>query len=113
MRGDASAVPAPVKSSVNTPSANTAAVVTLAAASGVSHILRRVIWSYNIAPAGGRLVITHTSGSTAIVDVDITECQMMGSLDLGDVPAPVGEDVVVTLAAGGAGCSGKVTLIYQ
>jgi len=92
---------------VNAPGANAAAVITYAAAgAGVSHVLGGVAWSYDADPTGGRLTITD-DGNT-VFDVNITS-KGPGFFTF---PRPkkgtANKALVITLAAGGSGVTGKV-----
>lgn len=96
---------------VHAPAANTAAVVTYAAAgAGISHVIAGVAWSYNAAPTGGNLKIEDVSGTT-ILTLDIT------AAGPGFIPFPVplkgdaNAALIVTLAAGGASATGKVSVL--
>jgi hypothetical protein len=94
---------------VAVPSANAAATVTYNAIVGLSHVLSGVAWSYSGSPTGGNLQIT--DGGTVVFELDIT------SAGPGFVPfSPpkrfaVDSQVVITLAAGGSGVSGKVNAL--
>lgn len=92
---------------VNAPAANTAAVITLAATVDKKHYLPRVVWSYDAVPTGGRLTITD-DGNT-VFDISIT-ADGPGVIDLGIESAAVNKALVITLAAGGAGVTGKVNI---
>lgn len=90
------------------PAADTAAVATIDAIAGYYHVIDSIFWSYSAAPTGGRLTITD-DGNT-VLDLDITEG--------GPAPLPillscdVNTEVVVTLAAGGMGVAGKLTVVH-
>ncbi len=93
------------------PASNTAAQITYAAAgAGVSHAISGVAWSYSAAPTGGNLKIEDGSGNT-VFTMDITAA---GS---GFIPFPVPKKgsantaLIVTLAAGGSGVTGKVSVL--
>jgi hypothetical protein len=97
-------------SDVHIPSSNTAAVVTYAAAgSGVSHVLGGISWSYNATPTGGNIKIE--DGATTVLSLDIT------SAGPGYIPfarakkGTANTALVVTLAAGGSGVSGKLSIL--
>ena len=91
------------------PAANTAAVVTLAAPGAHEyHVVGSIYWSYDDDPTGGRLFVT--AGGNIVFDVDITVggpgfvfWQPPGEA-LKNLP------VEITLAAGGAGISGKLSV---
>lgn len=94
----------------NVPAANTAAVLTLAAPTDTARrrVFSSVHWSYSGAPTGGRLTIASSGQST--YDVDIT-AGGPGYLTFPDnFRGAAGQTVVLTLAAGGAGVSGKINV---
>lgn len=90
---------------IHVPASNTAAVVTLTALAGQRRIINAVQWSYTAAPTGGRLTI---SDGTTRFDVDITAAGP-GGFGL-CIPGDAGTEVVITLAAGGAGIVGKLNV---
>jgi hypothetical protein len=94
---------------MNAPAANTAAVVTKAAAgAGVANVVAGVYWSYDAEPTGGSLTIT--SGGVTVFQLSITAA---GPGFLPFTPPLKGganEAVVATLAAGGESVTGKVNL---
>lgn len=97
---------------IHAPAANTAAVVTYAAgAAGVHHVISGVAWSYaGAAPTGGNLKIEDGSGTT-VFSIDIT-AEGPGFFTF---PVPkagsAATAMIVTLAAGGAGVTGKVSVL--
>lgn len=93
------------------PAANTAAVVTIAAVAGQRHRITGLGYSYSASPTGGNLLIT--DGGTTIVDIDVTSSwEVWAMLPPGGIECGTNSAVVVTLAAGGAGISGKVNVAY-
>lgn len=96
---------------VHAPGANTAAVVTYAAAgAGVAHVISGVAWSYDLDPTGGSLKVEDGSGST-VFQVAVTSKgpgffvfpqPKKGSADTA---------LIITLAAGGSGVTGKVSAL--
>jgi hypothetical protein len=103
---------APAAANVHTPASNAAAVVTLAAVSNYRHVLGGVAWSYDGAPTGGNLTIEHGSG-VVVLDLDIT-ASGPGFLPL--TPPLVGDNntaLIVTLAAGGTGVVGKLSILSR
>jgi hypothetical protein len=94
---------------VSAPAPNVAAVVTLPAEDGYIPVVSGIAWSYNGEPTAGRLTLG--VGAATVFDIDIT------SGGPGFIPfappraAQEGETIVLTLAAGGAGISGKVTVL--
>ena len=91
------------------PAANTAAVVTLAAETGLSQGLRGVAWSYEATPAGGNLKVE--DDNITVFSVDITAAGP-GFLPLCLRSSP-GKLLRVTLSAGGSGVSGKVNVLQH
>jgi hypothetical protein len=91
---------------VHVPASNTAAIITYAALTGYSHVLAGLKWSYDAAPTGGNLKIT--DGGTLVFSEDITAAGP-GFFDFEPpIMGTPGAAVVITLAAGGGGISGKV-----
>lgn len=93
----------------HTPAADTAAVVTLAAAGeGVSNVIRGVAWGYSEAPTDGSLTIEDGAGTT-VFSVPIT------AAGPGFIPVfgkgSANKALVVTLAAGGGTCVGSVNVL--
>lgn len=97
----------PMSNSDRASGTDAAAAVTLAANANGRHALA-VLWSYDGAPTSGNLTIT--DGGNTKVDIDIPSGYEVGSAGL-FVAAPNSE-VVVTLAAGGSGVTGKVTVLH-
>lgn len=98
-------------SDVNLPAANTAAVVTYAAVSGYRHCISGVAWSYSGGtPTGGNLLVEDISGTT-VFSIDITD-QGAGFFIFPKpkISAAPGTALIITLAAGGAGITGKVSI---
>jgi len=96
-------------SAVSTPAEDTDATVTFAAESGIAHGITGLVWSYDAVPTGGRITIS--GGTDVYLDMDIT---VDGAGFLPFTPehiAPVGSALVVTLAAGGSGVTGKLTVL--
>jgi len=96
-------------SDVHAPAANTAAVVTYTGAAGSSHVIAGIAWSYDGAPTGGNLLVEDDSDT--VLSLDVTAAGP-GFIPF-SVPkrATAGNDLVVTLAAGGAGVTGKVSVL--
>ena len=97
---------------VHAPAANTAAIVTYAAVAAVKHCVSGIAWSYvGGIPTGGNLKIEDVSGTT-VFTLDIDE----GGPGVIVFPKPkkaaaVNTALIVTLAAGGAGITGKVSVL--
>ena len=96
---------------VHEPAANTAAVVTYTAAAAVKHVITGVAWSYvGGIPTGGNLKVEDVSGTT-VFSIDIDESGP-GSHEF---PKPkksaaANTAMIITLAAGGAGVTGKLNI---
>lgn len=106
-------------SKTHAPSSDTAAVNTITPTSEEYVAIQSIEWSYDAVPTGGGIVIT-VDGST-VWSVDITAAGP-GHFDwsmaprvfadfAGGVPTK-GDEVVVTLAAGGTGVTGKLNTRY-
>jgi len=95
---------------VNAPAANTPAVVTYAGVVGAQHCISGVAWSYaGDDPTNGNLAVA--DGAVTIFTMDITT-EGAGFVMF---PSPkrgrVATAMVVTLAAGGAAVTGKVSVL--
>lgn len=95
---------------------NAAVTVTLAAEEGVLHVLDGVDWSYSGTPSGGALTVA--VDGTTIMSIDITEggpgfltwaTENSDGLH-GPLATATGKAMTVTLASGGAGVVGKLTV---
>lgn len=92
---------------VHTPTSNTAATFTYAAVPGKQHNISSVVWSYSGSPTGGNLKIEDGSGTT-VFSVDITSAGP-GFIPFGPaIRGSTNTAMIVTLAAGGSGVSGKI-----
>jgi len=91
---------------IHVPAAATPAVVTLAATTGVRHIIHNIQWSYSAAPTGGRLTVVQ--GSTTILDLDITAAGPGGYNFT--LTGAMSAAIVVTLASGAGAVVGKVNV---
>lgn len=99
-------------SDVHEPASNTAAVVTYAAAAGVRQVITGAAWSYSGGdPTGGNLKIEDVSGTT-VFSMDITS-QGAGLIAFPQPKksAAVNTALIITLAAGGGGVTGKVSIL--
>lgn len=94
-----------VTESKHVPAANTAAVITLAAAEGRRHVAHYIQWSYSAAPTGGRLTVEDGAGNI-ILDLDITAAGP-GGLTLVLIGS-ANTQMIISLAAGGAAVVGKI-----
>lgn len=96
---------------VSVPAANTAAVVTYAAVSGRKHIITGIAWSYNAVPTNGNLKVEDVSGTT-VFSMDITAAGP-GVITFPQPKCSVAANtaMIVTLAAGGALVTGKLSIL--
>ncbi len=95
---------------VHAPSSNTAAVITYAATTAKSHVLTGIVWSYSGTPTAGNLKIENGSGTT-VFSIDITGGGP-GVIYFDPFKAgSINTAMIITLAAGGSGISGKVSVI--
>lgn len=90
------------------PAANVAAVVTLPAAAGTTNRIDTLEWSYDADPTGGNITIT--AGGATIWAIDITQGGAGFYRFENGLNAKQNVEVVVTLAAGGAGIVGKINV---
>lgn len=102
-------VSVPVKVASHAPSANTAAVVTLPAVAGSRTRIEQITWSYSDVPTDGGLTITGLEGDDYGLDI---AGGGHGSIKTAGVRSESGTQLVVTLAAGGSGISGKINVHY-
>jgi hypothetical protein len=98
---------------VATPSANNAAVVSYQPSPyGFANMISGVAWSYSTVPSTGNLQIQDGSGNV-VFSMDITSD---GAGWLYFDPAKRGSpgtEMILTLAAGGSSCVGKLTVLDQ
>lgn len=94
---------------VHEPAANTAAVVTLAAETNTVHVLHAAHGGYDAAPTAGKLLTIAIGGST----VRAIPVAVAGPFSIKfprGLRGTKNQALVVTLAAGGAGITGKVSI---
>jgi hypothetical protein len=97
---------------VHTPAADTAAVVTLAAAgAGICNIVHQIVWSYSEMPTSGNLKVK--DGATTIFSVDVTVGGPGPIRFEPGIKGTVNTAMTITLAAGGGTCVGKVNVIPE
>jgi hypothetical protein len=95
---------------VHTPAANAAAVVTYGADATKCHVITGIAWSYvGGIPVGGNLTITDNGVTVFSVDIDQSG---PGGIEFARPKkgAAVNTAMVITLAAGGAGVTGKLSI---
>ncbi|MGV3720084.1 MAG: hypothetical protein ACO1SX_04160 [Actinomycetota bacterium] len=98
---------------VHAPSANTAAVVTYAAAgAGVANVISGVAWSYDGDPTGGSLMIENGAGST-VFHVAVTSKGPGFFVFPQPKKGSANTAMIITLAAGGSGVTGKVNALNR
>ena len=97
-------------SDVNAPAANTAAVVTYAASAGAQHVISGIAWSYSAAPTGGNLKVEDGAGNV-IFQLDVTAAGPDAVYFRPAKKGSVNTNLIVTLAAGGAAVTGKVSVL--
>ena len=96
---------------VNAPAVNTAAIVTYVADATKKHVITGVAWSYiGGIPVGGNLKIEDVAG-TVVFSVDIDK-PGPGSFEFPrpKIGAAANTAMIITLAAGGAGVTGKISI---
>lgn len=96
------------------PAANTAAVITIAADAEQFWVLDWLMWSYSEVPTAGRLTVA--IGGTTYIDLDITAAgpgPLRFEPPLYNPSFAKGETMVITLAAGGGTCTGKLSARYR
>lgn len=92
------------------PAANAAATKTVAAVAGKRHVIHQIAWSYDATPTGGNLKIENGSGTTLFSFDIITGGP--GVINFNPKKCSVNTAMIVTLAAGGSGVTGKVNFDY-
>jgi hypothetical protein len=95
---------------VHAPSSNTAAVVSYGANATKKHVISGVAWSYvGGTPSGGNLMIQDGNAIVFTVDIDKSG---PGSFEFPNpkVAAAINTAMTITLAAGGSGVTGKVSV---
>jgi hypothetical protein len=100
-------------SDVNAPSSNTAAVLTYAAVSDRRHVLDGVQFSYSGGtPTGGNLKVEDGAGTT-VLSLDVTAAGHGWVPFAPGLAGRVNTAMIVTLAAGGSGVSGKLNAAHR
>lgn len=100
-----------VRLGINLPTSNTAAVITISAIANQRIIIHNIQWSYSADPTGGNIKAAFGTGPTSKLDLDVTKGGP-GVL-CSTIFGAYGEQAVVTLAAGGSGITGKLSLQYS
>lgn len=98
-----------------TAASNTAVTITVTAVPSVCHEIEMLGWSYDAGGtlSTGRLSVQSPSG-TYLFDVDVTAAGV-GFVPLAGscLKGALGQDVIITLAAGGSGVTGKLNAIRR
>ena len=100
---------APIRARDVTKAADMAAVVTLAASSEKHIYLHRIQWSYDGTPTGGKITVQDGAGGTTLWEQAITAAGPGGQDP--DELGSVNTAMVITLAAGGAGVTGRLASV--
>ena len=103
-------MPVYTTSDVHAPASNTAAVVTYTANATKAHAIGGIAWSYSGTPTSGNLKVENGSG-TVVFTIDVTTA---GPGFIPFVPTLEGSTntaLIITLAAGGSGVTGKVSVL--
>lgn len=92
----------------NAPAVNTAAVATLSAAADAVAVLGAIFFSYDSTPTGGNILVEDGAG-TPVFNLDVPAAGLYQLLFNPTIRSgSLATNIVVTLAAGGAACKGKV-----
>lgn len=83
-----------------------------AAGSGVSNVIGGIAWSYSAAPTSGNLKVEDGSGTT-VFSIDITVSGPGFIPFARPLKGTANTALIVTLAAGGTGVSGKVSVLSR
>lgn len=102
----------PLNVALSASGTNAPATVTLAADPLCRHVLDSVSFSYSATPTSGRLSIT--DGGATVYDLDLVaagpwQCPFPAGLE----SSMLGNALVITLAAGGLGVTGKVNVDWH
>ena len=96
---------------VSAPASNTAAVVTYAANPVFAHVITGIACSYSGTPTGGNLKVEDGSNNV-VFTVDITDASAKTFyFDPNKQGAALNTAMIITLAAGGGGITGKVSVL--
>lgn len=94
--------------------ANTASVVTMAAVSDGRNVISEIRCSFNIAPAANTN-LTIASGGATVFDLDVmttnTDTYKVITFNPPLKGSAINANMVVTIAAGGANCKGKLNVV--
>lgn len=100
-----------VAADIHAPAANTPAVVTYAAVAAQRHQIGGIVWSYTGGiPTGGNLLVADAGVTIFIIDIpDEGVGFIMFPSPI--IAAAINTALVITLAAGGAGITGKLNIL--
>lgn len=93
------------------PGSNTIATKTIAGVANSHHLINKIYWSYNADPTGGQIQIENGSGNI-IFQQSITKSGP-GALTFMPRRMDLNTAMIITLAAGGAGITGKLDFDYS
>ena len=100
-----------VTGDVHAPASNTAAIVTYNADATNKHCISGVAYSYDVLPTAGKNLKIEDGAGTVIFSIDIVSAKN-GEIYFN--PPKIGSlntNLIITLAAGGAGITGKVSIL--
>lgn len=95
---------------VDEPAANTDAVVTYAASVGKQHVITGLAWSYDALPTGGSIKVENGSGNVVFA-LSITSKGPGFFIFPKPKSGTAGAAMIITLADGGAGVTGKLSIL--
>jgi hypothetical protein len=95
---------------VDAPSSNTAAVLTYAALAERKHVLYQIDYSYDGAPTAGALTVT--LGGVTVFSLDVVAAGRDTILFSPEKEGKHNSAMVITLADGGVGVSGKLNATH-
>lgn len=94
----------------HSPASNTDAVVTYTADAYSAHVIRSIAYEYDASPTGGLLTVEDGAGN--VVFTKNIAAAGAGYVEFYDgLKGTVNEDMIITLAAGGSGVSGTISVI--
>ena len=96
------------------PNSNTAAVISVPAALVNRPTIAKVWGGYNTTPTGGSLTIEMTVGGTTVtLAAPVVEAGLFNVDFVPPIQGDLNSALTITLAAGGAGVSGKINALTQ
>lgn len=98
----------------HSPASDTAAVITIAAVSGVAHEVEQIGFSYDADPEAGAYVQIESPSGTVLQKYYVTKAGP-GPVPLGNscLKGAVGQELIITLTAGASGQSGTINAIQR